>query len=162
MADDIRLLFVDDEEEFLHTMKGRLEMRGFEVTTVSDGEEALVLANAKPFDVALVDLRMPGLSGRAVLDELKRQHKLLEVIILTGHATIDSAVECAKLGAHSYLTKPYDFVELLSVLRGAYEQRLRRKFQHDQKRQEELTRLALGGSSLNILQRMRELDAEED
>ena len=161
MADDIRLLFVDDEEEFLRTMKERLELREFEVTTVPNGEEALAVAETKEFDVAIVDLRMPGLSGKTVLDELKRRHKLLEVIILTGHGTIDSALECAKLGAHNYLTKPYDFDDLVSILRDAYEQRLRRKYEHDQWRQEQLTRLAMSGSSLEILQRLRELDAED-
>lgn len=160
MADDIRLLFVDDEEEFLRTMKERLEMRGFEVTTVPGGEEALALAARQEFDIAIVDLRMPGLSGKTVLDELKRRHKLLEVIILTGHGTIDSALECAKLGAHDYLTKPYDFDDLVSILRDAYEQRLRRKYEHDQWRQEELTRLAMSGSALEILQRMREMDGK--
>ena len=161
MSEIIRLLFVDDEREFLDVLAERLEARGFDVRRVSDGKEALAVAETEQFDLALVDLQMPGVSGQQVLEVLRLRHEFIEIIILTGHATIDSAVACTKLGAFDYLTKPFDFENLLAVLKGAFEQRLRRKFAHDQRRQEELTRLATGGSPLDILHRMREMDTED-
>jgi two-component system NtrC family response regulator len=81
--------------------------------------------------------------------------------MLTGHGSIESAVECTKLGAHAYLTKPCAIDRLVQTLKEAYEHRLRSKFERDQRRLEELGRLAIGESPLGIMQRMRELDDEE-
>jgi DNA-binding NtrC family response regulator len=160
MADKIKLLIVDDEVRFLAAIARRLEMRDFDVTKATNGAEALAAAAEARFDVALLDLRMPGMNGQEVLAALKREHQFLEVIILTGHGSLDSAVECTKLGAFGYLPKPYEFEKLIEVLRDAYEQRLRHKYAHDQKRLDELGKIALGSSALSILRRMRELDDE--
>jgi DNA-binding NtrC family response regulator len=161
MTNRIRLLVVDDEVKFLDAIARRLELRDFDVTKATNGPEAIEAAKHKQFDIALLDLKMPGMNGREVLEILKKQHKYLEVIILTGHGSLDSAVECTKLGAFSYLPKPYELDELIKVLRDAYEHRLRRKFENDQARLEELMRRAVGESPLAILRRMSEMDDGE-
>ena len=162
MEESIRLLIVDDEEPFLTALKERLELRGFAVATAPGGVEALALCTDDKFDLALVDLKMPGMDGQELLTRLKAAHQHLEVIILTGHGSLGSAVECAKLGAFSYLPKPYELEELLVVLRDAYAQRLRLKFAaleaEQQKRLETLMEAAQHESPLGILRRMRELD----
>ena len=161
MAHRIKLLIVDDEVRFLDAIARRLEMRGFDVTKASSGAAALAVAQTQKFDVALLDLKMPGMNGREILEVLKGEHKFLEVIILTGHGSLDSAVECTKLGAYGYLPKPYEFDKLIEVLRRAYEHRLRRKFEQDEKRLAELGEIALGNSPLGILRRMGEIDDGE-
>jgi DNA-binding NtrC family response regulator len=161
MSDKIRLLIVDDEIKFLQSIAQRLEMRGLDVTTASNGQEALEKARTRKFDLALLDLKMPGIDGKQVLEVLKKEHKFLEVIILTGHGSVDSAVECTKLGAFDYLPKPYELENLLEALNKAYQARLTKKFEHDQTRLEKISELALGSSPLSILRELRKLDDEE-
>ena len=161
MAEKIKLLIVDDEVKFLDSIARRLEMRGLDVAKTSNGADALEIARNQKFDLALLDLKMPGLDGKQVLEVLKQEHKFLEVIILTGHGSMDSAVECTKLGAFAYLPKPYELEKLLEVLRAAYEARLKKKFASDQARMQRLAGLASGESALGILRAMRELDDEE-
>jgi DNA-binding NtrC family response regulator len=161
MAEKIKLLIVDDEVKFLDSIARRLEMRGLDVAKASNGADALEIARNQKFDLALLDLKMPGLDGKQVLEVLKQEHKFLEVIILTGHGSMDSAVECTKLGAFAYLPKPYELEKLLEVLRAAYEARLKKKFASDQARMQKLAALASGESALGILRAMRELDNEE-
>ena len=122
----IKILIVDDEEDFLKSISERLGMRDFDVTTATDGKRAVKVAKKGKFDVAILDMKMPGMDGMELLQILKKKHKFLEVIILTGHGAIDSAVEATKLGAYSYLEKPYDFEKLLAVIKEAYEARLRK------------------------------------
>ena len=157
-SERIKLLIVDDETEFLEALGERLEMRDFDVRPVTSGQAALDLCRHEKFDLALVDLKMPGMDGKELLTHLKAEHKHLEVIILTGHGSLGSAVECAKLGAFSYLPKPYQLEELLTVLSEAYSERMRKKFASDEERIQELLRLAQGESPLAILRRMRQLD----
>ena len=157
----IKLLIVDDEVKFLDSIARRLEMRGFDVTKASRGEEAVEIAAEQRFDLALLDLKMPGMNGKEVLEILRREHQYLEVVILTGHGSMDSAVECTKLGAFSYLPKPYELEKLLEVLRQAYEARMRKKFESDESRMAKLTEIATGQSALGILRAMRELDDED-
>ena len=157
----IRLLVVDDEESFLSTVSRRLELQGFDVVTATRGKDAVRTARKGKFDVALLDLRMPDLDGEEVLAILKKRHKWLEVIIITGHATIDSAVSCTKLGAFDYLEKPYDFDALMEVLQRAYEARLRRKFEHDRRRKKDLEFLAMGASPTAILKTLIRMDDDE-
>jgi DNA-binding NtrC family response regulator len=161
MPDKIKLLIVDDEIKFLDSIAKRLELRGFEVTKATRGEEAVEAARTDKFDLALLDLKMPGMDGREVLEILKNEHKYLEVIILTGHGSVDSAVECTKLGAFSYLPKPYELENLLELLRQAYESRLKKKFELDQARMEKIMRIATGSSPLGILRELRKLDDQE-
>ena len=157
----IKLLIVDDEEDFLKSISERLGMRDFDVTTATEGKLAIKVAKKGKFDVAILDMKMPGMDGMELLQILKKKHKFLEVIILTGHGAIDSAVEATKLGAYSYLEKPYDFEKLLEVLKKAYEARLRKKFEHDKKRMEELEMLSMGTSPMGILKSLMHMDDEE-
>jgi DNA-binding NtrC family response regulator len=161
MAEKIKLLIVDDEVKFLDSISRRLEMRGFDVTKAINGQEALEAAREGAFDLALLDLKMPGLNGQQVLRMLKKEHKHLEVIILTGHGSVDSAVECTKLGAFSYLPKPYELEKLLEVLKEAYEARLRKKFQQDDERMKQIMKLAMGSSPLGILRELSKLDDDK-
>lgn len=161
MPDKIKLLIVDDEVKFLEAIAKRLELRDFDVTTAANGSDAIAAARRDKFDLALLDLKMPGMNGREVLEALKAEHRYLEVIILTGHGSLDSAVECTKLGAFGYLPKPYELERLVETLKEAYEHRLQRKFQHDEERMRKLLDAAVGDSALGILRRMRELDDEE-
>lgn len=126
MPDRIRLLIVDDETRFLETLSKRLSIRGFDVTPVLDGEQAIRTASEQPFDLAILDLRMPGMTGHQVLQVLKSQQADLEVVILTGYGAPDSVYLCAQAGSHSYLHKPCEMEELLAALRDAYAKRLER------------------------------------
>lgn len=156
----IKLLIVDDEEKFLESIAKRLQMRDFDVTTATRGADAVEIARQEKFDLALLDLKMPGMDGKQVLEILKKEHKYLEVIILTGHGSMDSAVDCTKLGAFSYLPKPYELDKLLDTLRLAYEERMRKKWQDDTERMEKITKMATGQSALAILRELRKLDDE--
>lgn len=161
MPDKIRLLIVDDEVKFLDSIAQRLEMRGLHVTKASNGQDAVQIARNQKFDLALLDLKMPGMEGKQVLEILKKEHKHIEVVILTGHGSLESAVECTKLGAYGYLPKPYELDSLLEILKEAYEARLKKKFEFDQERMEKIMKLATGSSPLGILRSLRELDDEE-
>ena len=161
MPDKIKLLIVDDEVKFLNSIAKRLEMRDFDVTKATNGHDALKIAEEEKFDLVLLDLKMPGLNGKQVLEILKKEHKYLEVIILTGHGSVDSAVECTRLGAFDYLPKPYELDDLLEKLKKAYEARLQNKFQADQDRLKQINQLAMGDSALEILRELRKLDDEQ-
>jgi len=161
MDDKIKLLIVDDEVKFLESIAQRLELRGFDVTKAESGRVAIEAAESGKFDLALLDLKMPGMDGTQVLEILKKEHKFLEVIILTGHGSVDSAVECTKLGAFSYLPKPYELDMLLEKLKEAFQERLRKKFEKDQARMEKIAKLATGSSPLGILRELRKLDDEQ-
>lgn len=157
----MKLLIVDDEVKFLNSISKRLALKDFDVTTASDGKTAVDVAKKDKFDVALVDLKMPDMDGREVLKILKKRHKFLQILILTGHASIDSAVECTKLGAYKYLEKPFEFDRLVEALQEAFEARLRKKFEHDEKRSEKINRLAMGNSPLGILRSLIRMDDDD-
>lgn len=157
----IKILLVDDEVKFLQAISERLAMKGFDVTTATNGEDAFKAAQKGGFDVAVVDLQMPGTDGAQVLRILKRTHKFIEVIMLTGHATVDSAVECTKLGAFKYLEKPYDFDKLVEALKEAYQARMHKKFENNEKRMAAIQKLSLQQSPLGLLRAMAQLDDGE-
>ena len=161
MSPSIKLLIVDDELKYLDSIAQRLEIRGMEVSKATNGQEAVQLARSRKFDLALLDLKMPGMDGRQVLEILKQEHKFIEVIILTGHGSLESAVECTRLGAFGYLPKPYELDQLLEVLKDAYQARLRKKFEADIDKTARIAQLATGTSPLGILREMRKLDDEE-
>ncbi len=161
MDTPIKLLIVDDEVQFLDAIAKRLGLRGFDVTKASNGESAVAAAQNAKFDLALLDLKMPGMDGIQVLEILKQEHKFLEVIILTGHGSLDSAVQSTKMGAFGYLPKPYELDKLIDTLKEAYETRMKKKFQADAERMEKISEIALGESPLGILRKLRELDDDE-
>ncbi len=162
MTDNIKLLVVDDEERFLQTLTKRLSMRGFDVTPVNRGADAVKVADQQSFDLALVDLKMPGMSGEEVLEAIKEKHPDMEVVILTGHGSIDSAVECTKLGSYTYLQKPCETEELLQVLKDAYHKRVQRKLQLNEDKVNEMLNLAQGESALGILRKLRDLEKNKE
>ncbi len=161
MADKIKLLICDDEVKFLESIAERLELRGFDVTKATSGKDAVEAARTGGFDLAILDLKMPGMNGIEVLEILKKEHKYLEVIILTGHGSIDSAVESTKLGAFSYLSKPYDLDDLLQSLKDAYETRMKNKFEADTERMDKILKMAQSMSPLGFLREVKKLDDEE-
>ena len=154
----INLLIVDDEEQFLESISKSLQVRDFNVIAVNRGEKAIEAARKNPIDVALVDLKMPGINGEETLKALKAEHQWMEVIILTGHGTIDSAVECTKSGAYSYLQKPCSLDELLESLISAYKNKVMNKKKIEEKKMTELLKISLSGSPRDILRRLREID----
>jgi len=118
-----RILIVDDEQEFAESLSERLTIRGYEVATSLNGQDALEKVKGYNFDVVILDVLMPGMDGVEVLREIKKIKPLTEVIMLTGNASVESAVEGMKLGAYDYLMKPCDTEELLSKVNKAYERK---------------------------------------
>ena len=123
----VELLLVDDDDEFRETVASRFRTRGFPVTEARSGEEALEAARRREFDVAVVDVMMPGMSGVDVLKELKGGPADCEVIMLTGQGSIETAVEAMKAGAYDFLTKPFPLKDLEALVGRAYERRALRK-----------------------------------
>ncbi|MDD9301748.1 MAG: response regulator [Desulfobacter sp.] len=112
-----KILFVDDEKAFLDTLIKRLEKRKINPRAVYSGEEALTfLAENTSTDVVVLDVKMPGMDGLETLSEIKKQFPLVEVIMLTGHATVESAIDGMKLGAFDYMMKPCDLDLLMEKL----------------------------------------------
>jgi signal transduction histidine kinase len=121
----IRLLMVDDEVVFLSTLVDRLKRRGINPLTAQSGEEALALMAQQPFDVVILDVKMPGLSGLDVLEHIKRDYPHTETILLTGHGSTSDGVAGIKAGAFDYLTKPVEFEHLLEKIKQAFDKRKR-------------------------------------
>lgn len=113
MSDIIRVLLVDDEDGFIAALSKRLDRRGMAVSTASGGEEALALLEREPFDVMVLDVKMPRLDGMQVLSMVKGRHPGVEVILLTGHADMNCALDALSAGAFDFLIKPVA-IELLA------------------------------------------------
>jgi DNA-binding NtrC family response regulator len=122
-VDEISVLLVDDEREFLETLLKRLLKRGVKATGVNSGEDALKILKETPPDVVVLDVRMQGMDGMQTLREIKKIRPLVEVIMLTGHANMEVAVEGMEAGAFDYLLKPADFDELLYKLEDAFKRK---------------------------------------
>ena len=121
--DEFSVLLVDDEREFLETLLKRLLKRRVKVTGVNSGEEALEILKETPPDVVVLDVRMQGMDGIQTLREIKKIRPLVEVIMLTGHANLEIAVEGMEVGAFDYLMKPADVDELLYKLEDAFKRK---------------------------------------
>jgi len=115
----MKVLFVDDEMDYLETLMKRMKKRGVDVVGVGSGEQALDYLNKQPVDVVVMDVRMPGIGGINTLREIKKIEPLMEVIMLTGHASIEAAIEGMESGAFDYLIKPIDIDELIEKLNEA-------------------------------------------
>jgi DNA-binding NtrC family response regulator len=124
------VLLVDDEVPFVETMSKRLTRRELEIFKAFSGEEALKeLEGNSRLEVVILDVKMPGMDGIETLKEIKKQFPLVEVIMLTGHATVETGIEGMKLGAFDYLMKPCDMDQLIAKVREA----AARKRQHEEK-----------------------------
>ena len=124
------VLIVDDEAEFIETFSERLELRNLEISKAFSGEEALEeLGKTHTIEVVILDVKMPGMDGIETLAEIKKTHPLVEVIMLSGHADIASAIDGMKQGAFDYLMKPCDIDQLLAKVTEA----AARKRQHEEK-----------------------------
>ena len=119
-----RVLLVDDEVAFTTNMSKILARRGFEVRAVNDGESAVEAIEDEEYDVVILDLRMPGMDGMAALKVMKRKRPLLEVIILTGHGSVESGIQGMNLGAFDYAMKPIQISELQEKIEEAFARKL--------------------------------------
>jgi DNA-binding NtrC family response regulator len=119
----IRLLLVDDEARFVETLGKRLAARGYDVEGATSGEAALALLQRRRVDVVLLDVCMPGLDGLQALREIRRHHPLVQVVLLSGNASINAAVEGMRLGAIDYLLKPAALDDVQAKVEEAFEKR---------------------------------------
>ncbi len=131
--EEFTVLLVDDESEFLDPLIKRLRRRKLNVHAAGSGAEALDLLAEQPVDVVALDVRMPGMDGIETLREIKKRYPLVEVIMLTGHASIEVAIEGMELGAFDYLMKPMNIDELYYKLQDA----CKRKAIQEEKMQKE-------------------------
>ncbi len=115
-----KILLVDDEVVFTTNMSKLLNSRGYRVTAVNSGDEAIRELEADDFDVVVLDLKMPGMDGITTLKEIKKLDLFTQTLILTGHGSIDTALEAVKLGAYDYLTKPCEIDDLVEKIEGAW------------------------------------------
>jgi DNA-binding NtrC family response regulator len=122
----VRLLLVDDEVEFLNSTAMAMRRRGFEVTTVQNPNIGLKLLEHEVFDVVVLDVKMPGMSGDQMFLEMKRRWPTTPVVMLTGHGTVEQAFEISKDGVFDYLTKPCDVEKLVQTCLNAVAASMRR------------------------------------
>jgi DNA-binding NtrC family response regulator len=115
----IKVLLVDDEKDFIESLAERLELRDFNVSTALNGTDALNLIKENDFDVIVLDVKMPGKDGIETLKEIKNINQLPQVIMLTGHATVETAIQGMKIGAYDYIMKPTVTEDLINLINKA-------------------------------------------
>lgn len=120
---DLRVLVVDDEKDFLEMTVKRMQKKGILCEGAMSGNEAVDKINNENFDVVLLDVKMPGMDGVETLREIKRIKPLVEVIMLTGHASVESGIEGMKLGAFDYLMKPMELDKILETIQDAFKKK---------------------------------------
>lgn len=118
-----RVLIVDDEEKFSDPLAERLTLRDYDVTTSQSGEDAVAKIKQYNYDVVVLDVLMPGMSGIETLSEIKKIKPLTEIIMLTGHATVEAAIEGMKLGATDFLMKPCETEDLVAKIQKAHDRK---------------------------------------
>jgi DNA-binding NtrC family response regulator len=116
----IKVLLVDDEKDFIESLAERLELRDFNVTTALNGNDALILVQKNDYDVIVLDVKMPDKDGIETLKEIKNIKQLPQVIMLTGHATVETAIQGMKMGAFDYIMKPTVTEDLIELINKAY------------------------------------------
>ena len=119
----LKIMLVDDEERFLKTTSKLIGKKGYEVLTAQSGEEALEKLKMQNVHVVILDVKMPGMDGNTTLKAIKTLYPLVEVIMLTGHGTMDSAIDGLKSGAFDYLVKPADIDDVMGKAMEAFEKR---------------------------------------
>ncbi|MCD4742678.1 MAG: response regulator [Desulfobacteraceae bacterium] len=116
----MKILLVDDEDQFRESVAKQLAVRNYTVSEVSSGEDAIEFIHQNNIDIVILDMRMPGMSGAETLKEIKKLSPLTEIIMLTGHATVNTAMETIKMGAFDYIPKPVKLDELINKIEDAY------------------------------------------
>ena len=144
----IRVLLVDDEENLVDYLSKRLLRQGHTVKAAFSGEEAIEVAKQEHFDVAVVDLKMPGIDGVETQKRLRDIQPFLQSIVLTGHGSIESALESGHEDAFQYLLKPIDYENLVAVIKEAYEKKMKIQDAKFQKQLEELHHHGMGPRGL--------------
>ncbi len=156
----INVLLVDDEEALLDSMRRRLQFRDFNVIAASSGKKALEIARENPVDVAIVDIKMPGMSGRDVLLALKEEYPWVEVIILTGHGSFSPEEEGIAEKMHSCLGKPCDLATLQQVLTDAYKKTVMNRREIAPQEMDAMLNSAEKKSPDAVLKQLKELDVD--
>ncbi len=118
-----KILLVDDEVVFANNMSKLLAIRGYKVTSVNSGDSAINALEEEDFDVVVLDLKMNGMDGITTLKEIKKLGLFTETLILTGHGSIDTALEAIKIGAYDFLAKPCEIDDLIEKIEGAWEKK---------------------------------------
>ncbi|HAA04953.1 MAG TPA: response regulator [Syntrophobacteraceae bacterium] len=121
--EELKVLVVDDEADFLETIVKRLQRRKINATGVDSGKKALEVLEAENFDVVVLDVLMPGMDGIETLKYIKKRKPFVEVIILTGHASVESGIQGMQHGAFDYVMKPADLEELIHKIQEAFERK---------------------------------------
>ena len=119
-----KVLLVDDEKEFLDTLAERMETRGMDVSKATSAPDALEKTEAESYDAIVLDLMMPGMDGIEMLKVLKKKRPEVQVILLTGHATVEKGIEAMKLGAMDFLEKPADLATLTKKIKEAHAKKM--------------------------------------
>ena len=153
----IRVLLIDDEEMLLEYMSKRLLKKGFTVKCTFSGEQAVEAAQQEHFDVAVVDLKMPGMDGVQTQKRLHEIQPFLQCIVLTGHGSIDSALESGQQDAFRYLLKPLEYDTLVASINEAYELKVQLVNERFQEEVEEIHRSGLGAKGIKkAIDKLRE------
>ena len=118
-TENIRLLLVDDEDGFRQALAKRMKKRGFHPEQAGDGEACLTFLEKHPADIVVLDVKMPGFDGIETLRRIRKKWPLIEVVMLTAHSTLDSAINAVKIGAYDYLLKPIEMEQLVSKIKKA-------------------------------------------
>jgi len=160
---DIRVLLIDDEQTLLEYLSKRLLREGFTVKATFSGEEALEVAAHENFDVAVVDLKMPGMDGVETQKKLRELQPFLQCIVLTGHGSIETALESGQHDAFHYLLKPIDYGALLENIRAAYNHRVELQQSQFKEEVEEIYRSGLGAKGIKkALKKLRRIYGVEE
>jgi DNA-binding NtrC family response regulator len=157
VTDRVRVLLVDDEADFVDYMTRHLKANNLEVLAFDNPIRALKETESQAFDVGLLDLKMPGMDGEELLKKLKQRDPQMEIIILTGHPSIESAFRTSKNGAYEYLNKPCDFDTLLGAINKAYAKRVKNLNRNQSERVNTLMKSASRLSPLELLKRLKKL-----
>ncbi len=145
---DIRVLLIDDEQTLLEYLSKRLLREGFTVKATFSGEEAIEAASNQNYDVAVVDLKMPGIDGVETQKRLKKIQPFLQCIVLTGHGSVETALESGQQDAFKYLLKPIDYENLVETIKEAYKRKTELVNQKFKEQVEEIYRSGLGAKGI--------------
>jgi two-component system NtrC family response regulator len=143
-SEEVRILLVDDDQTLLEYLSKRLQRDGFSVRATFSGEEALEVVIQEDFDVAVVDLKMPGIDGVETQKRLKEVLPLLQCVVLTGYGSIETALKSGQQGAYDYLFKPIDYESLVEAIRGAWNHK--RELEREQAERMEQAASSFGSS----------------